>query len=438
MRKLEPLVQRSIFKMTESSLRFFIPRLHGHSITHTVVHAVRGLLGLVRPVPQARHGLALLAAVLLSGCGSLGSVAPGSSASNMRQQSAVRLPVKQGGEEAVPANVAVQPITAELIIAQTKALAAESAQAASTSQNQAAAVPSYQPQDYRVGPGDVLTITVWDHPELTTPAGQYRSANESGTLVNEDGKIFYPYVGEVQVNGLTPPQIRTILSKKLAAYIEKVQLDVRVNGFRSKRIYVVGEVKTAGLLEINDIAMTMLEAVNRAGGFTTEADGSRILLTRAGTTYRVDLQALYENGATWQNIRLEPGDVVNVPDRQQNKIFVLGEISKPGSYVMNKRRSTLAEVLADAGWVNELTSNPGWIYVMRGNADTPELFHLNASSPDALLLADRFPLRPRDIVYVDVASIARWNRVITNILPTATLLNTISQTQYPLFGGRQP
>jgi polysaccharide export outer membrane protein len=75
---------------------------------------------------------------------------------------------------------------------------------------------------------------------------------------------------------------------------------------------------------------------------------------------------------------------------------------------------------------------------MRGGADSPELFHLNASSPDALLLADRFPLRPRDIVYVDVADVARWNRVVTNILPTATMLNTISTTQYPLFGGRNP
>jgi polysaccharide export outer membrane protein len=208
--------------------------------------------------------------------------------------------------------------------------------------------------------------------------------------------------------------------------------------FRSKRIYVVGEVAKAGLLEINDIPMTMLEAVNRAGGFTTAADHANVLLTRAGKTYRVDLQALYENGVTSQNVRLEPGDIVNVPDRQQNKIFVLGEVAKPGSYVMNKRRSTLAEALGDAGFVNQLTSNPGWIFVMRGGADSPELFHLDARSPDALLLADRFPLQPRDIVYVDVADVARWNRVITNILPTATMLNTISQTQYPLFGGGQP
>ena len=74
---------------------------------------------------------------------------------------------------------------------------------------------------------------------------------------------------------------------------------------------------------------------------------------------------------------------------------------------------------------------------MRGNVDSPQLYHLNARSPDAMLLAERFPLRPRDIVYVDVADVARWNRVISNILPTASLLSTINSYQYPLFGGRQ-
>lgn len=368
----------------------------------------------------------------------------------MRERSSVPLPVRQAGQDEVPAHVSVRPITAELIITETLAMRAVATptsapqpsstngaprlgQAAGT---QASADLNPQPLDYRVGPGDILTITVWDHPELTTPAGQYRSAQESGTLVNEDGTIFYPYVGVVSVAGVTLRDVRRILSERLAYYIEKVQLDVRVNAFRSQKIYIVGEVAQPGMREITDVPLTMLDAVNRSGGFTQEADFSQILLTRGGTIYRVDLQALYENGATWQNIRLESGDVINVPDRQLNKIFVLGEIMKPGSYVMNKRRSTLAEVLADAGFVNQLTSDPRWIFVMRGNVDRPEIFHLDARSPDALLLADRFPMKPRDIVYVDVAAVARWNRVITNILPTASLLNTISLTRYPLFGGR--
>jgi polysaccharide export outer membrane protein len=149
---------------------------------------------------------------------------------------------------------------------------------------------------------------------------------------------------------------------------------------------------------VTDIPMTVLDAVNRAGGFTPEADYSRVLLTRRGTTYLVDIQAMYDYGATEQNALLEQGDIVNVADRSYNKIFVLGEVAKPGSLVMNKKRSTLAEALSDAGYINQTTADPRWIYVMRGNTDTPELFHLDCRLPDAMLLADRFPLRPRDII----------------------------------------
>ncbi|MDP1905137.1 MAG: polysaccharide export protein [Pseudomonadota bacterium] len=373
-------------------------------------------------------------AVLFSGLAGC-AIIPGTDTYTMREQSSVKLPVKQGAEE-VPANVKVKAITAELIIEQDKSL---KARLAGDSAGQSNARQATEPTmaDYKLGPGDILTITVWDHPELTIPAGTFRSAEQAGTLVAEDGTIFYPYVGILSVTGKTTREVRAILAQRLARVIEKVQIDVRVISYRSKRVYLVGEVNKPGQQPITDIPMTILEAVNLAAGFTKDADHSQVLLTRANTTWRVDLQSLYEDGAISQNVKLEPGDIVNVPDRSLNKVFVLGEVQKPGSYFMNKKRITLAEVLADAGYVNEMTSNPKYIFVMRGQSDSPELYHLDAKSPDALLLADRFPLRPRDIVFVDAAEVARWNRVISNVLPTATLLNTISGIDYPLFGGRQ-
>jgi polysaccharide export outer membrane protein len=102
---------------------------------------------------------------------------------------------------------------------------------------------------------------------------------------------------------------------------------------------------------------------------------------------------------------------------------------------MNKGRKTLAEALGDAGDLNQATANPRQIYVLRGGKGDPEVFHLDSRTPDSLLLADRFPLDPRDVVYVDAAEVVRWNRVVSRILPTATTLRALSATDFPLFQG---
>ena len=383
--------------------------------------------------------LACLAASALAGC----SIVPGNQAYGEREESAVRLPVQQG-DVLAPANVRIKPITAELIIDLFKAArpprgdGTSNAALASKANLGPTAAASKPVPDYRLGPGDIISIVVWDHPELTIPAGSFRTAEQAGTVVAEDGTIFYPYAGVLKVQDKTTSELRAMLSAKLTKYIEKVQLDVRMVAFRSKQVYVVGEVAKPGVQPVTDVPMTVLEAINRAGGFTPEADHSRVLLTRRGQTFLVDIQAMYDQGVTEQNALLEHGDILNIADRSYNKVFVLGEVNKPGSLIMNKKRLTLAEALGDVGYISQTTADPRWIYVMRGDAETPELFHLDSRLPDAMLLADRFPLRPRDIVYVDAAAVVRWQRVIANILPTATMLNQTSLTQYPLFGGRQP
>lgn len=383
-----------------------------------------------------RSAVVVLAAAAIGGC----TLVPGTTGSFMRDESSVALPVTEG-TETVPANVKVKPITAELIIDQFQAKESRfrngNAGGRTATRATRDKVPGFDYQDYKLGPGDIINVIVWDHPEITIPAGSYRSAEQSGTLVAEDGTIFFPFAGVVKVAGLTTREVRKLLAKRMASVIENVQLDVRIVSFRSKRVYVVGEVTRPGLQPIDDIRMTLVEAVNRAGGITEEADHGNVLLTRKGQTWRVDLQALYEEGDVSQNVLLQPGDIINVPDRQLNKVFVLGEVRNPGSFVMNKRRTTLAEALSDAGFVNQSTSDPAWVYVMRTDNGSSELFHLNARSPDALLLAERFPLLPRDVVYVDVAAVARWNRVVSNILPTSQMLQLTSETRYPLFGGRQ-
>lgn len=378
-----------------------------------------------------------LVLVLIGGGGC--TVVPGMHMSPFSKESSVEMPV-EGNNQQLFEKLNIQTITARLIIGIERNFNSRSLGENNVANlyhnyriglNKTKGVPEKESYtQYKVGPRDILSITVWEHPELTIPAGQFRSAEAAGNVVGEDGTFFYPYAGVIKAAGKTVEEIREELTRKLARYIERVQLDVRVASYRSQRVYVVGEVTLPGIQLVKDIPLTVLEAINNAGGVTKESDRRNITLTRNDKVYNINLLALYEGGQTSQNVMLQHGDVLNVPDRQFNKIFLLGETSGSGtgsarsrSIFMNKGRMTLTEAISDGGGADQTTADAARIFVFRGGLGKPKIFHLDAKSPDALLLADRFPLQPRDVVYIDRAEGIRWNQIIAQIQPTITLLN---------------
>jgi polysaccharide export outer membrane protein len=276
--------------------------------------------------------------------------------------------------------------------------------------------------DYRVTAHDVLSVIVWDHPELTIPAGEFRSAEATGHPVAADGTMFYPHAGVIPVAGKTLREIRELLSQRLASVIERPQLDVRVVGFRGQKVQVTGEVASPSSIPITDVPLRVQDAISQARGTTPEADLRGVTLSRGDKTFILDLQALYEQGDTSQNWLLQDGDILNVPDRSRNKVFILGEVRKPSSRVMAKGRMTLAEAIGDSEGFDPVSSNPARIYVIRGSFERPTIYKLDARSPDALLLATQFQLQPHDVVFVSAHNLTRWNRIISQIQPTVQLL----------------
>lgn len=286
----------------------------------------------------------------------------------------------------------------------------------------AATLDSEGMYEYVVGPGDVLNVTVWDHPELTIPAGGERKPSDAGNWVHPDGTIFYPYVGVVEVAGRNLRDIRQLITKRLGRYIEDPQVDVSVAAFRSQKVYVSGGVHQPGAYPLTNVPLRLLDVVNQAGGVSEEADWRNVILTRDGKEYRLSLKEIYEKGDKRFNILLKSDDVVHVSRSEDQKVFVMGEVNKPAALSMGRNGLTLAEALAESGGINEMQANATGIFVMRRAEEESgrfiDLYQLNAKSATAFVLADEFNLQERDIVYVTAAPIARWNRVISQIMPT--------------------
>ena len=153
----------------------------------------------------------------------------------------------------------------------------------------AAATPGYE---YRISPHDVLSVIVWEHPELTIPAGEFRSAETTGYTVSSDGKIFFPHVGSVEVAGRTPDEVRRDLTEKLSRFVRDPQLQVIVAAYRGKRAQIAGEVLQPSPVPITDVPLRVQDAIALAKGFTPEADAANVTLTRGGEIYQLDLLAL--------------------------------------------------------------------------------------------------------------------------------------------------
>jgi polysaccharide export outer membrane protein len=281
-----------------------------------------------------------------------------------------------------------------------------------------------KPGAYLIGPQDVLLVTVWEHPELTQPLGQFRSDAATGQVVDEEGNIFFPYVGMLPVKGLSASQVRVKLYQALSRVLKNPQIDVKVTAFRSQKVFIAGEVRTPGITNITDVPMTLSEAITRAGGLLPTADDSRLLLTRGDRTWTLNFHEMMNKGGRYAQMLLKDGDNIRVPGKDEEAVYLMGELKAPRAMPLLHGRLSLARALADSGGMDNLTAHASSVYVLRAGAteSAVDVYHLDARSPAALVMADKFELQPRDIVYVDAGTLVRWNRVVSLLLPTFTAI----------------
>lgn len=277
--------------------------------------------------------------------------------------------------------------------------------------------------EYRIGGGDVISIFVFDHPELAIPTGT--DSVTTGFLVQSDGNLTFPFIGSVQASGKTVEELRKELATKLATYFPDPQVDVRITGFNSKRVVVGGEVEAPVTQFIRATPLTLLEAINAAGGMTKEADPTAITVRRKGVNHRVDLSAFLNAGVARNNPILIADDVVSVPRKALREAYVLGEIQKPATVDLTDETVSLTQALSRQGGINEARADARGIFVFRDVAGQMTVYQLDISSPVALLIGTRFVLQPMDVVYVTKSPLQRWNDTISRILPSVTAAKVV-------------
>jgi polysaccharide export outer membrane protein len=162
------------------------------------------------------------------------------------------------------------------------------------------------PEGYRIGAGDSLQILVWKEPDASVPTA----------VVRPDGKITLPMIREVEVAGLTPVELEKSLTEKLAKFIRAADVTVIVKGISGQRIYMAGAVRREGPV-ILESAMTVLQAINIAGGLTDYAKKKKIYILRNENGRPVklpfDYQAVINGDRPELNILLRPNDMIVVP-----------------------------------------------------------------------------------------------------------------------------
>src|ERR1700709_2412959 len=212
-----------------------------------------------RVVPGTRAALLLATAAMLAGC----SLAPGQ---HMIEPAALPVTSADNGDVTNDIQIPIKQIDLTLI----RQIRADEKNIGKTAGQLGLFA---KPTGYKLGPGDVLQITVWDHPELAAAGGQPAQNTKTsdaapGFVVNSEGNIQFPYLDKpIRAGCKRAEEVQREIYTELSKVFVKPQVTVRVASFRAAQVYVDGDVRTPGAQTINDIPMTLTEAVSRAGGF---------------------------------------------------------------------------------------------------------------------------------------------------------------------------
>jgi polysaccharide export outer membrane protein len=293
-------------------------------------------------------------------------------------------------------------------------------------------------QRLTVAPGDSLKVRIFErYGGNIFPTIQGQSADLGIQRVGEDGSIKVPVVGNVQVAGLDLNQIERRIIQQLGPQVQEPEVIVEFDAPRTHTVMVSGDVKNPGRVSMLEDVRSVVDAINKAGGPLASATGTanqlQVVVRRNG---QVILTSQFSDLLAGSDIGVQKGDEIVV--RPNSRIFtVLGAVLRSGNVEMTKHNLTLLEALGQVGGLNDVRANKTGVYVFRmGDLEVNptargRVFRLDLFQPVSIFVAQQFGLQPRDVVYVTNAPLYEYDKILTSIYRTFSIIG-IARGNIPL------
>ena len=307
--------------------------------------------------------------------------------------------------------------------------------------------PKYDAEE--VAPGDTLDVFVWEAAPAMLFGSSSAEATQSGAtsmeklppqMVNSDGNITVPFVGQVYVAGLTPTEVSQKIQADLQGRANQPQVLVQLATNKAQSVTVVGAVKNSMDVPIIPGGIRLLDVLAQAGGVEGPVGQVSIQLSRDGQDDSLPLQTILKNPA--ENVYLQPGDVVTALD-QPLKVTVLGATGSSKVIDFAKGNASLVEILGQAGGLQDNAANPAGVFVFRFenpktlvwpvppthlvNGKVPAIFAFNLRDPATFFAAQAFQMQSQDLVYVSESPVQDLQKVLNVVAgiayPFSTLYN---------------
>lgn len=276
-------------------------------------------------------------------------------------------------------------------------------------------------------PGDVISVTISDS---AAEGALFAPLAAGGTVfervrVNAEGRISLPYVGRPKVAGLTLPKVEDRIRKNIESVATDPQVHVSLVGDLSGSVLVAGAVKAPGRYSALQGPLTLLDAINEAGGPLLEPHLVKVVLRTGGKASTYSYQDLL-SGAN----RPVPPHSEIIVERARKRFVAMGAVEKPGLMDLPSEHPSLLEVLGSVGGLDERRADARGVFVFR-LVDQPDgqteakVFRLDMRKPTAIFLAREFLVQPEDAVYVTNAHVYEFQKLISPIVQVMVLGRTV-------------